>query len=78
MSQPIECIRCHARMEIGFLIDATQNGFLQQSWCSGIPTRSFWTGLKLKKRDVVPVVTHRCPNCGFLESYANQESPPKD
>jgi hypothetical protein len=63
-------------MEIGFVIDVTHGGYMQQTWCPGTPIRSFWVGLKLKKGDVVPVVTYRCPNCGYLESYAIPETIP--
>jgi hypothetical protein len=27
-------------------------------------------GLKMKKDEIVPVTTLRCPRCGYLESYA--------
>jgi hypothetical protein len=68
--QPLECIRCHMQMELGYLVDTTGDGLRQQRWCPGAPERSFWIGLKVKKGTAVPVVTHRCPNCGYLESYA--------
>lgn len=67
----IECIRCHAQMEDGYLVDVTDSGPRQQSWFPGKPEPSFWTGLKgLNKDQRIPVTTRRCPNCGYLESYA--------
>jgi hypothetical protein len=61
-------------MAVGFVPDGTQNGFTQQYWAPGRPKQSFWMGLKMKKDEVVPVVTLRCPNCGYLESYAIPKS----
>jgi hypothetical protein len=71
MTGSVECIRCHARMESGWVADNTQAGLTQQNWSAGEPRPSFWTGLKPEKKDeVVPVTTLRCPSCGYLESYA--------
>jgi len=70
MNKQVECIRCHAQMEPGFLPDGTHSGFTQQKWAPGTPQPSFWMGLKLNDAEVVPVVTYRCPSCGYLESYA--------
>lgn len=65
-----DCIRCHTRMELGFIPDLGE-GMRQQSWAPGTPERSIWTGLKIKREEVRHVVTYRCPSCGYLESYAN-------
>ena len=71
MEGTVECTRCHAHMESGWVPDHTQNGLLRESWCPGKPQPSFWTGLKTEdKNKVIPVTTFRCPNCGYLESYA--------
>lgn len=69
MNEPVECIRCHARMEVGFVVDA-RPGSLQQNWSPGEPAPSFWMGIKTQKDSVLPVTTLRCPQCGYLESYA--------
>jgi hypothetical protein len=74
LSKPVECIRCHAEMAVGFVPDGTHAGFAQQNWVPGEPKPSFWMGLKMEKDEVVPVVTLRCPNCGYLESYAIPKS----
>jgi hypothetical protein len=55
-------------MEIGYVADGTHAGYAQQQWVPGSPEKSFWTGLKMET--AVPVTTLRCPNCGYLESYA--------
>jgi hypothetical protein len=70
MSKAVECIRCHAQMELGYVPDGTHNGYSQQRWFPGVPRKSFWTGLKMKTDELVPVTTLRCPKCGYLESYA--------
>lgn len=74
MSQAIECIRCHAQMEVGYVLDASHSGYQQQNWSPGEPKPSFWTGLKLAKDQVLPVTTLKCPRCGYLESYAIPQS----
>lgn len=75
MKGPVECMRCHAQMESGWVADNTQAGLTQQNWSSGEPQPSFWTGLKGEKDQAVPVTTLRCPKCGYLESYAIPQSP---
>jgi len=70
MQGTVECMKCHAQMEPGWVVDKTHAGYEQESWSPGEPQRSFWTGLKLEKDKIVPVTTFHCPNCGYLESYA--------
>lgn len=66
-----DCIRCRTQMEAGYLLEAgDHNSRTVTQWVEGEPEKSFWTGLRLKDRDVMPVMTFRCPNCGYLESYA--------
>jgi hypothetical protein len=74
MSKAVECIRCHAQMESGWVPDNTHSGLQRQNWSPGEPQPSFWTGLKLEKDQVLPVTTFRCPTCGYLESYATPQS----
>ena len=67
------CLRCGGSMEQGFVADkAHQSRPEVQTWVGGAPERSFWTGLRLKDRKVIPVSTFRCEKCGYLESYASQ------
>jgi hypothetical protein len=73
MTRTIECLRCHATMEPGFVIDGIQGGGIaQQRWSPGEPKRSFWTGIKAEPDQLIKVTTLRCPNCGYLESYADK------
>jgi hypothetical protein len=57
-------------MEPGFVADRTHGGSLQEVWNPGVPETSFWTGLKMDKKQSIPVTTVRCPKCGALEAYA--------
>lgn len=65
------CQKCDARMEPGYVLDQAYGGMAQSAWVEGAPERSFWTGLKLKGRQRLPVTTYRCSRCGYLESYAS-------
>ena len=69
VTDPI-CPKCRAAMEPGFVLDQTYGANTQASWIEGAPERSFWTGVRLKDRQRMPVTTYRCPGCGYLESYA--------
>jgi hypothetical protein len=76
MNERVECLRCHAQMESGFVPDNGHSGFQEQKWFPGEPEPSFWMGLKLKADLMVPVRTLRCPKCGYLESYAVPKDDP--
>ena len=65
-----DCARCGRRTELGVIIDVGYGAVTQSSWVDGAPEKSIWTGLKLKGRVRIPVITYRCPHCGYLESYA--------
>jgi hypothetical protein len=77
MDQPLECPRCRAQMENGYVVDVTDSGPRQQVWHPGEPVPSFWVGLKMKRDQCVLVTTLRCPGCGYLESYALRKAYPK-
>lgn len=59
-------------MEQGFVLDHSHGAILQSLWVAGPVERSRWTGLRLKGREKVPIITWRCTRCGYLESYAQQ------
>lgn len=65
-----ECPKCRTPMEPGFVLDQTYGANAQSAWIRGVPERSFWSGVKLKGRERLPIVTHRCPKCWYVESYA--------
>jgi hypothetical protein len=65
-----DCLRCGKRMEAGYVVDEIHGGYKQPTWVAGVPEKSIWVGLKLRKKVRVPVRTYRCPKCGGLESFA--------
>jgi hypothetical protein len=73
MSEP-QCPKCHGAMEVGFVVDNTYGAVAASEWASGEPVYSIWTGMKMRGRERHPVITYRCAGCGFLESYAREES----
>ena len=66
------CAKCGSSMEAGFVLDHHEghNSGTQSAWIEGAPEPSFWTGVKLKGHQRLPVTTYRCSACGYLESYA--------
>ena len=70
-SNVLSCPKCGASMEAGFILDKAHYGMPTVSeWLEGEPEISFWSGLKTKNHERHNVVTYRCEECGFLESYA--------
>ena len=63
-------------MESGFIVDTLFLGTLVQSkWVEGEPKYSWLGGgLTVRARRIRRVVTYRCQECGFLESYARYEA----
>jgi|RhiMetdeSRZDD1v2_1073273.scaffolds.fasta_scaffold45104_5 predicted nucleic-acid-binding Zn-ribbon protein len=71
---PTHCPKCGGSIEQGFVADFThgKSQSTQSEWVGGEPERSFWFGLKLKERTVLPIVAYRCGSCGYLEFYARR------
>ena len=46
------------------------DGWLIASFLPGAPRVSRWFGLKVRKKDLVPISAWRCGRCFYLESYA--------
>ena len=71
-----ECPRCGRRMEAGYVVDRTSGPVgempwrQQARWVAGTPERSRLSGLRLRGKVQVAIVTYRCPRCWRLESYA--------
>jgi len=75
MSDTPECIRCQTAMELGFLVDHSHAVLRLGRWCAGKPDPSFWSGemSRGQYKAATVVTTYRCPECGYLESYALTE-----
>lgn len=70
------CLRCGGTMETGFVADKAHYSVPgTQKWVEGPPEPSFWSGLRMKDREVIPVITFRCEKCGWLDSYAQAPAP---
>jgi predicted nucleic-acid-binding Zn-ribbon protein len=65
-----KCPKCQHEMEEGFIADVTYGGVVTSKWVEGEPEKSFWTGTKTRGKRQVEILTFRCSNCGYLESYA--------
>lgn len=76
MPAELKCLRCQSPMEEGFVLDTAHGGIRQSRWSPGKPQPSFWTG-EVKSNQFMAarrVTTYRCPTCGYLESYALEQS----
>jgi hypothetical protein len=66
----MDCPKCRARMEGGFIQDSFQHQVRTARWIEGEPEKSFFQGIKTKGKRQYAVVTYRCSRCGYLEGYA--------
>ena len=64
------CPHCRQTMEQGVIVDHGHGAAYGAAWVAGSVEWSRWTGLKLKGKEKLPILTYRCPNCGRLESFA--------
>jgi hypothetical protein len=61
-------------MERGFIPDEFRDRNEVTVWVRGTPERSPTTSaIELAGRQMWQVATYRCSNCGYLESYAQEE-----
>lgn len=70
MTRPTNCPKCQGSMSEGVLVDNGYGGYVVSAWQPGAPIVSRWTGLKVKKKTLIPTTAHRCARCGFIELYA--------
>lgn len=75
MTSTPACLRCQTPMEDGFLVDHARNSLRVTLWCAGKPEKSFWAGemSSAQYKTAMCVSTFRCPDCGYLESYASTQ-----
>jgi hypothetical protein len=71
-----ECPACRVRMEEGYALSTDKNGRLKQTtWTEGPLERGGMYGFKVKDKRQIPVVTWRCPRCGWLLWFAPEPEP---
>ncbi len=69
-----ECPKCRRNMVKGFTLDATHGGVWHSRWVEGEPDPNWVGSVKTKGRDCRAIETWRCDSCGYLESYAIEET----
>lgn len=65
-------------MDSGFVLDYAHGAVLESRWQPGDPEQIkmlgfIAAGVKVDKENQLKVTTFRCPNCGYLESYARRK-----
>ncbi len=77
MTKTHMCPKCQGPMEEGFIPDASARGWELTRWVQGKPDVSPWFGGLRGAWELgaesTPVVTWRCTQCGYLESYAQSQ-----
>ena len=68
------CPKCSGAMEQGYIPDEGKGNFLA-NWYPGTPEALRFLGMntgiaKTNEKRRRPVVTYRCTQCGYLDSYA--------
>ena len=65
------CPDCKVPMDSGFIVDFTGRQWSKQSsWIEGTAEPSWGSVVGDKQR--LPIVTFRCPTCGQLKSFAQE------
>jgi hypothetical protein len=67
----MKCLKCNSTMSSGFIVDYGAGGKRQvEKWVAGEPKPVFLHGVDIKNLSQIEVVTYRCDECSYLESYA--------
>jgi len=73
MTEP-KCTDCGTPMEEGFIPDLNHAAIAQTTWHRGKPEPTRFlgikTGVKVDKKEFVPITAYRCTSCGVLRFYA--------
>jgi hypothetical protein len=67
-----KCLRCGGEMEQGYIPDRVSGWYDPTKWFAGELVRGMLGGVKRAKSKPLVVRTYRCPQCGYLESYAEK------
>ena len=72
MPKPQTCPECNASMEEGVTLDLESRR--TQKWLRGpvlrSPVKEKWFGIKTRGKELLQVISYRCPKCGYLKSFA--------
>ena len=72
-----KCRHCDVDMLVGFTLDrGYQNRKYVSTWVKGIPEHGIFFGIKTRNKEQGPIQTFRCPECGYLESFARDVGVP--
>jgi predicted nucleic-acid-binding Zn-ribbon protein len=68
----LRCPKCQKTMEEGHVPDHTgHNNATQSAWAHGLVERlRFLGGIKVRRKELIPLAAYRCPSCGYVELYA--------
>ncbi len=73
MELSLNCLRCKANMEQGFLLDRGHSGKYSGEWVPGAAQQSDWNPETVKEpQETKKIVAYRCTACGYLEFYAKR------
>lgn len=63
-------------MEEGYLPDRSHGFTYVTRWFRGVPAMGMFgiKGFRFGEAKCIPVTTYRCPECGWLKSYAKSAS----
>ncbi|HEX8746460.1 MAG TPA: hypothetical protein VF717_04615 [Pyrinomonadaceae bacterium] len=70
------CSECGGEMEKGFTLDKSYGAALVSRWIKGDPEETWQGTAKTRGRECWLIQTWRCAQCGFLKSYAIEETEP--
>ncbi len=68
----IFCPKCHTQMQQGYILDSMYGNVITTTskWSRGKPKKILSFALPSSDKKSMEIVTYRCPECGYLESYA--------
>jgi hypothetical protein len=68
----IFCPKCKIQMQQGYILDAMYGNLVTtpSKWSGGKPKKILTFALPSTDKKSTEITTYRCPECGYLESYA--------
>jgi hypothetical protein len=68
-----KCPKCNDDMVKGFTLDFSSGAIIVPAWHEGSPKASFWGDTSAPDSVGIPIAAFRCPGCGFVEFYAQEQ-----